>query len=281
MDTLTHIVDDIIDHITVLKELGERTVEMDPQVVRDISAGKATRRTPQTQLSAVPPAPGVPKKREPLSRAVLQSNRPLSPEERTKAMQNLLHEMKHCFDCGLCKNRTSPVVGQGNLNSPDVMFLGAAPDAGDDTTGTAFSGPDGELLSKMIAAMGYKREDVFLTNTCKCRTPNDRAPTMDEMAKCSHYLEEQVKIVRPKIIVVLGEHANKGLFHNQMGASQPQGTWTKYHGIPVMPTFHPKYILRFSNDAEGQQKELKRSVWSALKGVMLQLTKVAFSRNQS
>ena len=269
MDTLTKIIDDLIDHVRVLKETGERTAQVDPQVVRNITAVKKPEATRQQSAAA----PVTQRKREPLSVTVLQSSRPLPPEERKKAMEHLLHEMNHCFDCGLCKNRTTPIVGNGNLNSPDIMFIGPAPDAQDDKSGQAFSGPAGELLTKMVEAMGYKREDVFLTNTCKCRTPNDRAPTMKEMTACSRFLEEQVKIVRPKSIVVLGEHANKGLFHNQRTASQPQGTWTQYHGIPVMPTFHPKYILRFSNDTEGQQKELKRSVWSALKGVMQLLKK--------
>ena len=269
MDDLSKIVDDLIDHINVLKELGTRTVEMDHQIVRDITAVK----TPKSVQAQYVPAQSTSKTREPLSMTVLQNSKPLSPEERKKAMQHLQHEMNHCFDCGLCKNRTTPIVGEGNLDSPDIMFIGPAPDAQDDKSGTVFSGLAGDLLTKMIEAMGCKREDVFLTNTCKCHTPNDRAPTMKEMALCSRFLEEQVKIVRPKSIVVLGEHANKGLFHNHPTASQPQGTWTQYHGIPVMPTFHPKYILRFSNDAEGQQKELKRSVWSALKGVMLMLKK--------
>ena len=266
-DTLAHIIDDLIDHVSVLKELGNRTVKVDPQVVRDITAIKMPKPDQQQPVAKSDTR----KKREPLSIAVLQSSRPLSPEERKKAMQHLLHEMNHCFDCGLCRHRTTPIIGEGNLNTPDIMFIGPAPDAQDDKTGRPFSGAAGDLLTKMIEAMSYKREDVFLTNTCKCRTPNDRAPTMDEMISCSHYFEEQIKIVRPKSIVVFGEHANKGLFHNHRTASRPQGTWTKYHGIPVMPTFHPKFILRFSNDAEGQQQELKRSVWSALKGVMLLL----------
>lgn len=269
MDDLKNIIDDLIGHVSVLKELGNRTVKVDAQVVRDITAIK----TPKQDQPQAVATENTQRKREPLSVSVLQSSRPLSPEGRKKAMQHLQHEMSHCFDCGLCKNRTAPVIGEGNLDTPDIMFIGPAPDAQDDKAGRPFSGAAGDLLTKMIEAMGYKRGDVFLTNTCKCRTPNDRAPTMDEMISCSRFLEEQVKIVRPKSIVILGEHANKGLFHNQRTASQPQGTWTKYHGIPVMPTFHPNFILRFSNDSEGQQKELKRSVWSALKGVMLLLKK--------
>lgn len=269
MDDLNNIIEDLIDHIGVLKELGQRTVQVEPQVVRDILAAKKPKREqPQSSVTQ-----NRPENREPLSTTVLQSSKPLSLAERETAMRQLRTSMDHCFDCELCKHRKAPVIGEGNLNSPDVMFVGAAPDTEDDRRAGPFSGAAGDLLTKMIEAMGYKREDVFLTNICKCSTPNNRAPTMSEMVSCSHFFEEQVKIVRPRVIVVLGEHANKGLFHNQRTASQPQGTWTKYHGIPVMPTFHPQYILRFSNDTEGHQKDLKRSVWSALKGVMLLLKK--------
>ena len=272
LDTLATIVDDLIDHVTVLKELGIRSVELDPRVVRDLTKVAASTARRPAEPAALPP-PKQAKEREPLTEYLLRSVPPLSSEERRTAMRRLQHEMNHCFDCGLCRNRSNAVAGQGRLDSPDVMFIGPAPDRSDDQAGEAFSGEAGELLTKMIEAMGYKREDVFLTNTCKCPAPGDRAPVIGEMAACSRFLEEQVKIVRPKAIVVLGEHANRGLFHNHRTAARPQGTWTNYHGIPVMPTFHPKYILRFSNDAEGQQKDLKRSVWKALTAVMKLLEK--------
>jgi DNA polymerase len=271
-DNLASIVDDLIDHVTVLKELGQRSVQMNPQIVRDLTRKTETESRKEVESAPLAPPEEV-KKREPLSEAILRNSQPLPLEERRKAMRKLQHEMNRCFDCNLCKNRSKAVAGEGKLDSPDVMFIGPAPDSADDKSGRAFSGPAGELLTKMIEAMGYTREDVFLTNTCKCPTPRDRAPIMKEMENCGHFLEDQIRIVRPKVIVVLGEHANKGLFHNHRTASQPQGVWTKYHGIPVMPTFHPKYILRFSNDAEGQQMDLKRSVWKALKAVMQLLGK--------
>ena len=267
MDTINNIIDDLTDHVRVLKELGKRTVEMDPQVVRDLEKKhESVARTQQTGVQKRK-SPVEEEKREPLSRALLQNTKPLNPAERTKAMLQLQQKAFNCSKCGLCKNRRAPVMGQGNLNSPDVMFIGATPGIQDDESGQAFSGEVGKLLTKMINAMGYKREDVYLTNTCKCRTskPSTQAPTLDEMKECSRFLEEQIKIIRPKTIVVMGEHANRGLFHNQRTASQPQGTWTQFHGIPVMPTFHPGYILRFSKE---HQNKLKRSVWNALTSVM-------------
>ena len=262
MDNLANILDDLVDHITVLKELGQRTVEMDPQIVRNITAAQPTGKVAKVIKKQIP------KTSEPLTKAVLQNSQPLSAEDRTQELRKIEHETQHCFNCGLCKTRRKPLIGQGNPNSPDIMFIGPAPDAEDERTGQTFSGPDGELLTKMIEAMRYKRDDLFLTNICKCRPENDRAPLPKEMQACTCFLEEQIKIIRPKTIVILGEHAIKGLFINQSRSTSPQGAWTQYHGIPVMPTFHPKYILRFQNDIEGQQRQLKTSVWRALKAVM-------------
>lgn len=267
MDNLDNIIDDLTDHITVLKELGQRTIEMDPQIVRDITAAP-----PSTTQPVAPPTKtakrSIPKKHEPLTKAVLQSTPPLSPAERIEALRELEHDMRHCFECSLSKIRRKPLAGQGNSNSPDIMFIGAVPDVEDEKTGQVFSGAAGELLTKMIEAMGYKRDNLFLTNICKCRPEKEGAPLPQEMMVCTSFLEKQIKIIRPKTIVLLGEHAIRGLFMNQSGATRPQGAWTQYHGIPVMPTFHPKYILRFRNDAEGQQRKLKSSVWRALKAVM-------------
>jgi len=267
MDNLANILDDLVDHITVLKELGQRTIEMDPQIVRDLTAPAAPAARQRTVTGAAAQRQSA-RKHEPLSKSVLQSSQPLSPAERVQALHEIEAEANHCFDCDRCKTRVKPLTGQGNPNSPDIMFIGPAPDAEDEKAGRTFSGPAGDLLSKMIEAMGYRRDDLFLTNLCKCRADNDRAPLPEEIKACTRFLEEQIRIVRPKTIVVLGEHAIKGLFQNQSHATSPQGAWTQYHGIPVMPTFHPKYILRFRNDAEGQQRQLKSSVWRSLKAVM-------------
>ncbi len=271
MDNLNRIIDDLIDHINVLKELGQRTIEMDPQIVRDLTAPVA--RAVQPGLPAAATASRAPQgKREPLSKAMLQNTTPLPPDQRVQELLEIADELRHCSECALCKSRLTPLPGQGNPNSPDVMFVGPAPDAEDEQSGQAFSGASGELLTRMIQAMGYRRDQVFLTNICKCRPENDRAPLSEEMNACRAFLDDQIRIIRPRTIVVLGEYAIRGLFLNQSGSTAPQGAWTQYHGIPVMPTFHPKYILRFQNDAEGQQRQLKNSVWKALQAVM-QLTK--------
>ena len=130
----------------------------------------------------------------------------------------------------------------------------------------------GQFLTKMIEAMGYTRDDVFIANICKCRPSNNRTPTADEMRVCLPFLREQIRIVQPKTIVLLGGTAIRGLLATQAGVSRLQGNWTSYEGIPVMPTYHPAYILRFESagDATGL-KRAKTEVWRALKLVLAQL----------
>jgi DNA polymerase len=163
------------------------------------------------------------------------------------------------------------VPGQGNPDSPDVMFIGEAPGEEEDQQGLAFVGAAGKFLTKMIEAMGYTREQVFIANICKCRPPRNRAPDEQEMKKCLPFLQEQIRVIRPKAIVLLGNTAIKGLL-NQTGVTRMQGVWTSYEGIPVMPTYHPSYVIRFENsgDATGM-KTVKTQVWNALKLVLARL----------
>ncbi len=154
------------------------------------------------------------------------------------------------------------------------MFIGEAPGQDEDRQGLAFVGAAGQFLNKMIHAMGYTRDDIFIANICKCRPPNNRTPQSDEMQTCLPFLREQIRIIRPKVIVLLGATAIKGLLDTQVGVTRMQGQWTRYEGIPVMPTFHPAYILRFESfgDMAGLKKA-KTEVWHALKLVLAHLGK--------
>ena len=167
-----------------------------------------------------------------------------------------------CEGCPLSKTRTNTVPGVGRL-APDVMFIGEGPGADEDRQGLPFVGRAGELLTKMIAAMGYAREEVFIANVVKCRPPDNRKPTPQEMAACMPYLRRQVELVRPKTIVALGATAVQGLFNTTQGINSLRGRWMDFHGIPVMPTFHPAYLLRMP--------VAKRDAWSDLKQVMARL----------
>ncbi len=251
MSDWTNIVDDLIDHVNLLKELGGRNVELDLAVLSALGS---------TAAAPLPPGP-------PAGEAAA-----LSPEERRKALSEIAARADLCEACPLRPTRAKSVPGQGKPDSPDVMFIGETPEEGDDQQGLAFAGAAGAFLTKMIQAMGYTRDDVFVANICKCRPPGNRAPLPEELRTCLPFLREQIRIVRPKVIVLLGPAAITGLLDAQAGASRRLGQWTKYDGIPVMPTFHPSYILRFEafGDVKGL-KAAKTQLWDALKLVLAQL----------
>ena len=172
--------------------------------------------------------------------------------------------MAGCAACALASTRTKAVPGEGNGDAPEVMFIGEAPGADEDLQGRPFVGRAGQLLDKMIGAMGFRRGEVFIANILKCRPPGNRTPTPDEMSVCIPFLKKQIALVRPKTIVALGATAWKGL-SGDPGASisRVRGLWQSFEGIPVMPTFHPAYLLRCPS--------AKRTAWDDLKLVLARL----------
>lgn len=178
--------------------------------------------------------------------------------------QGLRAMVKDCTRCKLCSTRTQTVFGVGVENAP-LMVVGEGPGADEDAQGLPFVGKAGQLLDRMIVAMGYQPDDVYIANIVKCRPPNNRKPEPSEMAACVGYLHEQIALVRPKAIVALGATACEGLL-GMAGITRLRGTWRLYRGeIPVMPTFHPAYLLRKPED--------KRLVWADLQQVMSRLGK--------
>ena len=174
------------------------------------------------------------------------------------------NEVRGCTKCRLCEQRTQTVFGEGDADAR-LFFIGEGPGETEDRTGRPFVGRAGELLNKMIGAMGLSREQVFIANIVKCRPPNNRVPAPDEVATCTPYLERQLEIVRPKAIVTLGLPASKYMLQVNSTMGKLRGRWHTWRGIPLMPTFHPAYILR--NDT----RETKAMVWSDLKMVMSEL----------
>lgn len=174
-------------------------------------------------------------------------------------------EVKGCTRCGLCQSRTNTVFGEGDPDAK-IMFIGEGPGQNEDLQGRPFVGRAGELLDKMIAAMGLRREDVFIANVVKCRPPQNRTPTPMEADACWPYLRRQIEIVAPQVIVTLGGPATKTILQTTEGITRIRGQWRQYNGveppIPVMPTFHPAYLLR-SYTVENRKK-----VWSDLQAVM-------------
>jgi DNA polymerase len=167
-----------------------------------------------------------------------------------------------CTKCGLHETRTRTVPGQGNPK-PEILFVGEAPGADEDEQGLAFVGAAGQLLTKMIEAMGFTRDQVFIANILKCRPPDNRPPLPQEMVVCMPYLKEQIAILKPRVIVGLGATAVRGLLALETRISDLRGRWHSFEGIDFMPTFHPSYLLR--------NPSAKREAWDDLKAVLTRL----------
>ena len=225
--------------------------------------------------SPPPPSPLAP--RPPPSRASPPAPRPSSPPPSPPAprpapprrsgpdtLESLAAEIAACQLCPLAATRKNVVPGQGLLQ-PDILFVGEGPGADEDEQGLAFVGRAGQLLTKMIVAMGYSREQVFIGNIVKCRPPGNRVPTPEEMAGCIPYLKRQIAVIRPKLIVCLGATAARGLVNETMPIGKARGSWREFEGIPVMLTFHPAYLLR--------DPRQKAPCWADLKAVLARLGK--------
>lgn len=181
----------------------------------------------------------------------------------TETLPDIRKEIGHC--CNLCPNATQAVFGEGSAQA-ELMFIGEAPGADEDALGRPFVGAAGKLLDKIIEAIGMKRQDVYISNIVKCRPPQNRKPTDEEMAACEPFVFREINVVRPKIIVTLGATPLYSLLRIHAGITKIRGNFYSYHGIPVMPTFHPAYLLRVP--------ERKREVWSDMKQVMAKLQEI-------
>ena len=263
MERLPEILNAFEQALELERELGTRTVECDRALLAPVSVGRAR----------PPDAPSVPRTTNPEPRTPNPEPRTTNPEPRTTnhALPTAA-ELTACTRCDLHGlGRTHVVPGQGNANEPDFMFVGEAPGADEDRQGLAFVGAAGQFLTKMIAAMGYTRDQVFIANICKCRPPNNRTPSPPEMAACVPYLKRQIARIRPKCLVLLGNTAMRGLFPDTF---MRRGQWQMYEGIPAIGTFHPAYILRFDSvrDSAGLRKA-KTEVWNTLKLALARLGK--------
>jgi uracil-DNA glycosylase len=169
-----------------------------------------------------------------------------------------------CRRCKLCSGRKNLVFGVGNPKAR-LVFVGEGPGAEEDNQGIPFVGAAGQLLTKMIAAMGYSRDEVYICNVVKCRPPGNRNPEPDEIEACQPFLEAQLKAIRPSVIIALGKFAAQTLLRSDTPITRLRGQWREYVGIPLMPTFHPAYLLR--NPAE------KKPAWTDLQAVMARFPK--------
>ncbi|MFA5158907.1 MAG: uracil-DNA glycosylase [Candidatus Omnitrophota bacterium] len=190
-------------------------------------------------------------------------NDPSTPAN--EEIQELRDKVLKCKLCSeLARTRHKVVFGAGNLRAK-LVFVGEAPGADEDQQGLPFVGRAGQLLTKIIEAMEMTRDQVFICNVLKCRPPHNRPPAPGEVVNCRPYLKRQLEIIKPKVIVALGNHAVKALLQTDRGISQLRGSFQEYEGIPVMCTYHPAYLLRSPGE--------KRKVWEDMKKVMQFLAK--------
>jgi uracil-DNA glycosylase len=171
-------------------------------------------------------------------------------------------EVRECRLCPLHRLRKNAVPGEGNW-AAELMFIGEAPGRDEDEQGRPFVGRAGQLLRKIIAAMKFGEEEVYITNVVKCRPPENRVPHRDEVEACFPYLVRQIELIRPKVIVTLGKTPTEHFVPGRAGMGELRGRFGDCRGIPVMPTFHPSYLIR----NEGN-RELRRMVWEDMQKVM-------------
>ena len=182
-----------------------------------------------------------------------------------ETLEELREIVLQCQKCPLAPTRHTVVFGEGNPHAR-LMFVGEGPGEQGDLQGRPFVGPAGQLLDRMILAMQFTREEVYIANVVKCRPPHNRNPEPEEADACRGYLARQIELIQPEVIVVLGAVAARFLLQRREGITRLRGHWLGYNGIPVMPTFHPSYLLR---DPSG-----KRLAWSDLQQVMKVFGKV-------
>ena len=303
-DAYGHLLDATIQHLEDLKSRGVRHVAVSPETLRALAQSAPPQFRPVTAGApgTVPARTEFQKHAEPVlgappTQSTLRTSHsaapapaaeqssllalpgetvpaqgpPLDPQVKAAAFAALRERALACVKCPhLASSRKTVVFGVGTIDA-QLMFVGEAPGADEDEQGEPFVGRAGLLLTKIIQATGLQRGDVYIANILKCRpdTPGqsagNRKPTSDEMATCIPYLHEQIDLIRPKVIVALGATAVEGLLGKTIGITKLRGTWKTYRGTPLMPTYHPAYLLR------NQAMSEKRKVWEDMLAVMEKL----------
>ncbi|MFT3707983.1 MAG: uracil-DNA glycosylase [Archangium sp.] len=189
-----------------------------------------------------------------------------APASSGLTLEEVRKELGNCERCKLCKTRKQIVFGSGNPRA-ELVFVGEGPGEEEDKQGVPFVGAAGQLLTKMIEAMKFSRDTVYICNVVKCRPPGNRNPEPDEIEKCEPFLKSQLAVIKPKVIVALGKFAAQTLLRVDTPITRLRGQWRTYDGIALMPTYHPAYLLR--------QPDEKKKAWMDLQEVMKKLGKGA------
>ncbi len=240
MSSLNNILNDFVQYLEYERDCGRGMVEIPAEVMNELSV------MPKKQIVSVSS-----------ERSFVAGKAGVSSG--SAGLDEITAAIRACTRCSLHSTRTNVVPGQGALE-PEIMFVGEAPGADEDLQGIAFIGRAGQLLTKMIEAMGFKREEVFIGNILKCRPPDNRPPMPDEMELCLPFLKAQIAIIRPRVIIALGATAVKGLLNLSTGITKLRGKWLAFEGIDLMPTYHPAYLLR--------NPSAKKEVWEDLQEVL-------------
>jgi DNA polymerase len=187
----------------------------------------------------------------------------LPPGELRRRLSLIESQASSCTKCALGATRQRTVFSRGNPES-ELCFIGEGPGAEEEAAGQPFVGPAGQLLDKMIVAMGIAPEEVYIAHVVKCRLLPNKPPAPEEMAACMPYMHEQLELIKPRVIVALGATATKGLLGTHLGIKALRGTWKNYRGtIPLMPTYHPAYLLK--------DPSVKKEAWKDLQSVLERL----------
>jgi len=275
-DDYGQLLDATIQHLEDLKSRGLRHISVAPQTLRELA--QPVKNFPVPPAARIQNPPAAPKVSAPAKPEIPNSVAPdLSPATRhpspdkAAAFAALRDRALACVKCPhLASSRKNVVFGVGSIDA-QLMFVGEAPGADEDEQGEPFVGKAGQLLTKIIQATGLSRADVYIANILKCRpdTPGqaagNRKPTPEEMQTCIPYLHEQIDLIRPKVIVALGATAVEGLLGKTVGITKLRGHWQTYRGTPLMPTYHPAYLLR------NQAMSEKRRVWEDMLAAMEKL----------
>lgn len=188
----------------------------------------------------------------------------LTGQKRQHLAQLDQEKIKTCTLCGLSGTRTNTVLGEGDVDAR-LLFIGEGPGETEDLSGRPFVGKAGQMLDKMIAGMGLKREQVYICNIVKCRPPLNRAPAPEEVIACTPYLLDQLETIRPLVIVTLGLPATHFMLQTREAMGRLRGVWHTWRGIRLMPTYHPSYVIR------SYTPDVRAAVWSDLQKVMVEL----------
>jgi len=266
---LIEILRDSREYTKFMAELGVETAEPNTEIERPVEKVESSvvfARVavpgvgPQSIQAIQTPKPRVSLSPAPPSDSLFGDLAPPQPAfARTdETLSDIWRDIGDCTRCGLCEGRTQVVNTHGNPEAR-LMFIGEAPGADEDAQGKPFVGRAGQLLTKMIEAMGMKREDVIIGNVNRCRPPGNRQPTLEEAAICRPFLFREIAVIRPEVIVVMGNTALRNLLEVREGITRVRGKFQDFRGIKVMPTFHPAYLLR--------DPSKKRETWEDLKMV--------------